>query len=300
MARRDGAGRNGRGSAARTGTPPARCPPQRPRPGRRDTRPGAPGASARGTAPRGTRLIPLWRPVSRSAPAVRGPPWRADYTSVIGHEVHTRTRRRKVRDLFVSPRRIKGHETPIPTPRAPLDSVRPGGPRGRLSALDLRNDECRAGWVEPRVRLLERAAGAALGLRPADGSQAIRPPERHALRRRPGVRLSRPEASQDPFRALRHPYRPRPNAPNSSRFMERGRRLCGRPQDRALQVPEGRAGDHPDPGRPGAVELRSAPRHVRARVVLSERTATVPRPLAPERQLRPPAVRPRQRPAQPD
>src|SRR4030095_10876749 len=39
-------------------------------------------------------------------PAGRGPPWRADYTSVIGHEVHTRTGHREVRDLSGSERRI--------------------------------------------------------------------------------------------------------------------------------------------------------------------------------------------------
>ena len=169
-----------------------------------------------------------------------------------------------------------------------------------MPALDLRDDERRAGRVEPRIRLPERAAGAALGLRPADRPQAIRLPERHALRRRPGFRFSHPEASHDPFRALRHPYRPGASTPNGSRCLERGRSLRGRRQDCALQVPEARPGDRPDPGRTGAVELGSAPGHVRARVVLSERTAAVPRPLAPERQLRPTAVRPRQRPPQPD
>ena len=44
-----------------------------------------------------------------------------------------------------------------------------------MPALDLRDDERRAARVEPRVRLPEWAARAALGLRPADRSQAIRP-----------------------------------------------------------------------------------------------------------------------------
>src|SRR5262245_58624644 len=104
-------------------------------------RPGAPGASARGTTPRGPRQIPLGRPESRSAPDGRGPP-RADYTSVIGHEVHTHAWRREVRDLCGSEPRTRGHETTAPT--LPRNTVRLGRPRRRMPALVLRDDERRA------------------------------------------------------------------------------------------------------------------------------------------------------------
>ena len=62
----------------------------------------------------------------------------------------------------------------------------------------------------------------------------------------------------DPFRALRHAHGPRASGSNGSGCLERCRSLGGRPQDRALQVPEARRATVltlDEPGRSSSVRL---------------------------------------------
>ena len=154
---------------------------------------------------------------------------------------------------------------------------------------------------KPRVRLSERAAGAAPGLRLADRSQAIRasraacsPPTAGSSfqpsRRHRKTRFVRYETRTGRGRALRTV----PGVWSVVGVSADGRRIARfkfrkRARATVLTLDES-----------GRTEFGSIPQHIRARVVLAGRPAPVPRPLAPDRELRPTAVRQEARAPQPD
>ena len=162
-------------------------------------------------------------------------------------------------DLFASGEaRTRGHETPTPTPRASGDPVPLGGPRRRLPALDLRDDERRTARVEASRSSSRTGGRGRSGPTTSDRPQAIRPPERHALRRRQGFRFSRPGAAQDRF--VRYDTRtgrgrPLRTVPGSGAWSESRRTAAG---SRASSFGR-RAGDRSsrwtDHGRSGSVRL---------------------------------------------
>ena len=121
------------------------------------------------------------------------------------------------------------------------------------------------------------------GLRPGLGPQAVRPSERHALRRRQGLRLSGSGREIHKLCSLRHANGSRTASPNRPGILDGRRHLGRRSPDRPLQVPQPCASDDLHAGRSGTVGLRPPPRNVPARFPVT--AASLPRPLGSHRPL---------------
>ena len=131
------------------------------------------GQCSRNSASRSEAILPA-RLESRSAPAGRGPPSRADYTSRFAHEVHTRNGTQEVRGTSKGSSGVKktspatgggSRETLVAALATRPDSGALGRACRRLPAVPVRYDVLGPAGLAHSLRPALGAAGSLAGLR---------------------------------------------------------------------------------------------------------------------------------------